>query len=431
MKRGRWLALGALCAALGVRGAGEAPAGSLSLVLVGLSQDYLEPCGCGGRDAGGLARRAAMVRAWRETTPGAKVLVDVGDCGAREDRLPLIVQCLGYTGVDLIGLAPTDLDQWPRLAALLARHAVAATSVVPPRATTPAGPPLGVTLAPAAGWRLGVVSVAPSALALPDTADRCAAELRRLRADGCRATLLLTHLEPSTTEVLLGRLPAGEQPTVVAQATDADLPGTIELRRGAVWVPLSRRGRSFATVTFKPDGQVSADSQLVETGPRDGLVQAWVDDYYRRLRAGETVNQPADPDVRYPKPASCVPCHGRAVAAWRAHPHAHAVETLVQRQRDVAGCLRCHDEHQRRAGVRPPPTGDRGVQCATCHDGLEAHLRAPRAKRPTNAGRAGCESCHTGENSPRWDWTRYRASVVAACSGQLTSRAAAREAAQP
>ena len=62
----------------------------------------------------------------------------------------------------------------------------------------------------------------------------------------------------------------------------------------------------------------------------------------------------------------------------------------------------------RRTGLRAAATGDRGVTCDACHEGLAGHLARPATARPTTLDDAGCRACHTTEQSPRYEPAAYR-----------------------
>ena len=392
----------------------------LSIAVGGLCQDYLEACGCGGRNAGGLARRAAILTQWRAETAGAKVLLEAGDLGQRVDRLPVIARCLARLGVDVVALTGADLAAWSTLSPALADHSLAVTSLAAPAGVTV---PSWRVVEAGGGWKVGVIAVPGGLLAGPDLRDAVAKAVKQLRGpEGCQVVVLFSDLGADDTSALQQRLAADERPTVVALDTDADFPTAPSEKDGVIWLGVARRGRSVSVVDVPVQGLPQARAMLVEDGPHDPVIEVWVDEYYRHVRDGETTASPTAAEVVYPRPAACVECHGRAVNAWRRHPHSQAVATLEQRGRDVAGCLRCHDETFRRAGVRPAASGDRGVQCATCHQGLEAHLKSPRTARPTALDKAGCETCHTAENSPHWDYERYRTNVLGACRGNPQPR---------
>ncbi|MBI5833778.1 MAG: hypothetical protein HZB16_15910 [Armatimonadetes bacterium] len=423
MRRCAWLLV---LATVPLLAGGQPGRGDLSIAIGGLCQDYLEACGCGGRNAGGLARRAAMLTQWRAETPGAKVIIEAGDIGQRTDRLPVIARCLARLSVDVVALSAQDCEDWSKLGPVLGAHLLASTCLTPPVGPPAAGQPEvpAARTVESGGWKVGIMAAFAGRLAEADLADAVGGGVTRLRADGCQVVVLVSHLGSELTASLLAKVPADRRPTVLALATDSDFAESPAERDGVLWVYQARRARSLSTIDFTADGSRTARAALVEEGPHDPVMEAWIDEYYRRVRDGESTASPTAAQVTFPRPAACVSCHGRAVNAWRTHAHAQAVTTLEQRARDVAGCMGCHDETFRRAGVRPPASGDRGVQCATCHDKLEAHLKAPRTSKPTARDKAGCESCHTTENSPHWEYQRYRESVVGACQGRPQPRLA-------
>ncbi|MCC7492127.1 MAG: hypothetical protein IT204_07280 [Fimbriimonadaceae bacterium] len=398
----------------------------LTLLVVGQTMDYLEPCGCGGQVAGGLARRAALLDELRREFPGAPV-IDLGGQGFLTERLPLILRAAAYSGVALAGCAADDLAAWEHLAPAAAAAGMPLTSLPPPRLAAPPAPPRSLVIGPQRGWRIGVVAVSLPEGGVTALAPRLAAELTQLRQQRhCDLTVLLSHLGYGDTERLLERLPAAQRPRLVllASAYGDTLPYFEEL--GATWVPVAAKGRSVSRITFAstPRGvSLSCEQRMVLAGVSDAAVASWVDAFVAAQRAGQ-VQQVAAGSTGQPAVSTCGPCHAAAVTAWRAHPHGHAVETLEQAGRDVAACLVCHAEQTRRLGLRPPATGDRGVECATCHEGLAAHLADPQT-RPTTGGREACERCHTSENSPRWDLPKYLANVRGACAGTVQPRLAA------
>lgn len=411
-----------LCGAL-ARGDSD-PHGPVQLLLGGLTEGYLEPCGCGGQNAGGLARRAAALAELRRQYRGT-VVVDLGGLGVVESRLPVIVRALAQMGVDVCGLSGDDLSHWRVVRAEAERAGLLLTSVVPPvtRAEPPPAPPTRAVVGPPGGPRVGVVSVAFGHLSLGNLTDLCDRELRALVGEErCAATVLISHLGRAATARLLERLTI--RPTLVALATGDNEPLPAWRTDGVWWVPVARRGRSLTRVALDPAADqlvLEIAPMLLGAGPIDPRVQGWVDDYYVRLRAGQDLAPADDRPPSFPLPETCVPCHEAAVVAWRAHPHAHAVETLERIGRDVAGCLGCHAESTRADGRRPPRDGDRGVQCASCHRSLAEHLADSRTL-PASAEEESCVACHNQEHSPGWSWPTYRESVVAACRGEQGDR---------
>lgn len=421
-RRQAWLMVG-LLVLLAHAVVSDTPTRSSVLIIAGPTQGYLEPCACGGQLAGGLARRAAMVAAARHEHPDL-LLLDPGSLTTDLSRLPVIARTMAALGVAACGLSTEDLADWPAVHEALSAAGVPATSITPPLPgpDLPPAPPSALLLERPNG-AVGVLSVAFGSLGLRDLVARCAGEAVRLRADGAGLLVLISHLGEAATTQCLAQLPQAAQPDVVAWVTEADEPRPAEVRQGVLWVPLARRGRSLSVLQPQPDSAWTTTQHLVQAdGPTDDAVQGWVDEQVAQERTAEVADERdgGPVPISFAQPAACEPCHADAVNVWRQHPHAHAVETLEVIGRDVADCLRCHSERLRRDGVRPAPAApglDRGIQCATCHDNLTAHLAG--AGIPTSIDVAGCETCHTAENSPHWQPERYWASVLAACQGRV------------
>lgn len=406
MRKVLWL-VGGACLALALAVANE-PVRPLHLAVSGLTLDYLEACGCGGRTAGGLARRARLVADARRRWPDL-VVVDAGDLGSDLVRLPVVARALSALGTDAVGLGNLDLERWPELRSVLATHGLAATSATPPLGVGPA-PTTSLLLGPPGGPRLGLVSVAWGNSTFAELAASVSSALAAVRAQADYVALL-AHLPEADARRLVESLPAAQRPPVVLLATDADLPEPSVRREDTVWVPIAHKGRSLSLVTLAPGAPAAVDQVLVDEGPRDERVQEWVDACLLAVLKGESEPR-ATPPPSFPRATACVPCHAAAVTAWRATAHAGAVETLVRRQRDLAACLRCHDERLRRDGVRAEP-GDRGVECAACHDQLDQHLA--RHAHATLPDTDRCTACHSTEHSPKFNVATYRPAIAAAC----------------
>ena len=402
--------------------AAPTPPFELHLAVVGLSQDYLEPCGCGGQNAGGLARRTALLTELRRQVRDLRV-IDIGGFGVQVPRLPTIVRTSAAYGADVCGLSGDDLAEWDILAPVTAASALAVTSLVPPAPPVSRPAPPASHLLDVPGGRVGVVSMAYQALSLRQMIELAAAELKRLReVEHCRLTLLVSHLGLASSERLLAAIPVADRPAAVLLATAYNDSQPYFDQAGTTWIPVAQRGRSLSVVTIKPGPHgwdVDSDQRMVLAGPRDARVQAWVDEVFRREVTGEKLTTATATAPPFPPVAACAACHAASVTAWRATAHARAVETLEKAQRDVAACLVCHSETFRQTGLRPAAGGDRGVECATCHTRLADHLKDPQVRPPT-ATQADCERCHTTENSPHWRFAAYRDKIVAACRGQLT-----------
>ncbi len=423
---GRRLAVLVLLVGAGFAVGDTPPPPTLALAVGGLTYGYLEPCGCGGQQAGGLGRRVSMLRAWRKDLPDL-VYLDTGGLTDKPELLPLITRSLAVMGAAACGLASEDYGFYPQIRAAAQQASLQFTSTTPlwkePPADTPA-PPASLLVGPANGPQAAVLSVASGPTGLDDTFERAKAECLRIRSAGkALVTVLISHLGRLTTERLMQQIPEDSRPAIVVLATNSDFSQPVWERMGTLWVPVAWKGRSLSLITIRRSGRrmtIESDQQMVLEGPRDEVVQAWVNDYYSATKATERAG--GLPLVsKIPPVTACEPCHASTVAAWRQHPHARAVETLEKAGRDVAACLPCHSEMFRREGIRPQTAGDRGIVCASCHRDLNLHLEDKR-HLPIRLAPSYCRQCHSTENSPHYDEDAYLANVAGVCRGKAQER---------
>ncbi|MCC7493489.1 MAG: hypothetical protein IT204_14130 [Fimbriimonadaceae bacterium] len=405
MRRG----LGGLLLLVLVSGAAP-PDRTVTLVIGGCTDGYLEPCGCGGQQAGGLARRAALVTAVRQRAPGA-VYLDLGRLGPPARHAELAAALAARLGAVAVGCGAAEARQPAHLAVARAA-ALPLTNVAPPEATLPAM----VVFDAAPGVRVGVMSICLGPLAGAELAARLGELAATATAEGAAWWVLLSHFDQATTARLLDRLPVARRPAVVALALTASEPTPRWTADGTTWVTVAAKGRSLSVVeAHHTNGrwQCQASTELVIEGPRDDVVQGWVDACFAAQKVTESgaPTPPAAPAG--PTGAACAECHAATVAAWRQHPHGRAVATLEALGRDVAACLRCHDEDLRQRGVRGAGA-DRGVHCLACHPASAAHLQAATS-RPGTISVDACTACHTPDHSPHWQPATYLAQVAAVC----------------
>jgi 5'-nucleotidase len=67
----------------------------------------LEPCGCGGRYQGGLARRATVIARLVQENPNV-LLVDSGNLCDKKTKLPLVAKLMADMRYDAIGIGEVD-----------------------------------------------------------------------------------------------------------------------------------------------------------------------------------------------------------------------------------------------------------------------------------------------------------------------------------
>lgn len=100
---------------------------------------YLEPCGCGGLNQGGLARRATVVARLVNENPNT-LLVDSGNLSDKPDKLPVMARIMADMHYDAVGIGEADFgfadDYFKTVAAFGLKivetgHAADSDSVIP------------------------------------------------------------------------------------------------------------------------------------------------------------------------------------------------------------------------------------------------------------------------------------------------------------
>ena len=111
----------------------------------------------------------------------------------------------------------------------------------------------------------------------------------------------------------------------------------------------------------------------------------------------------------------CRECHAAAYAQWASTPHAGAFATLDREGKaDVEECRSCHVTAPGEPGgfvsFRTTP-GMAQVGCEACHGPGRAHIERPE-RDYGKIDVSTCIGCHDFENSPEFDYYRYRERIV-------------------
>ena len=148
--------------------------------------------------------------------------------------------------------------------------------------------------------------------------------------------------------------------------------------------------------------------------------------YNRELRAINLADAappvPAvDGQPHYIGATACATCHPAAMAFWQTTQHAHAIDTLIEREKEYDHtCIGCHVTGYREPGgsALADWRGLENVQCEQCHGPGSFHARAPTAwvNVPhgvvTAATEATCVGCHNTEHSTTFAFSEYLPRVL-------------------
>lgn len=403
------------------------PDPELAIVITGVQQGYLEPCGCAGlhNQKGGLGRRHAMIL----QLIGADwpvVAVDVGDQIRRYGRQAEIkfartVDALGTMDYDAAAFGPGELSLPSDSLLIAAEELQDGQSRFVSANVGLFGLDSGFTprfrIIERAGRKIGVTAVLgdkyAATLAKDDLEIRPAHEalsevVAELDAADCDVTILLAQATLEESRELARAFP---QFDLVVSAGGADEPPAqpheVEGSPARV-IELGHKGMYAAVVGLYDDAdepmlfqRVPLDSRFEATDEMKTLLA----DYQTELRnlgfdglgllpvPHPRTSDGDDPLLgQFVGAAACGECHKKAYDKWVDTPHAHATETLAkldpQRQFDPE-CLSCHATGWNPQEYFPYETGFlslettellQGNGCENCHGPGAAHVAAERAR---------------------------------------------------
>lgn len=338
------------------------------------------------------AERAALVRqhAQRARSQGAQVVVVLSNLGLRGSRR----LARAVPGLDAIVVGQLDERVEPlrdlereedTVIVHAARHGawLAALTLVPDRAGGP--------------YQDADAYLPDAASELQRRADALQAQFEGAKAKATLATQLAT-------------------PWYLAQRQD--LQARIARANAAVGQPL-------------PTGKLAAFRSvgLPWTAPTDPAMTALVGRYEKRAAASaeQLAAQPVPPiagQPHYVGYGECMGCHMTTQGFSLNDAHSHAWQTLQDagKTRDL-DCVPCHVTGWQAPGGSALANVDKfsAVRCEACHGPGSEHAADPAGTKA--AGQVGavraevCQTCHTAQHSPRFDFVEYRKRLLVAGHG--------------
>ena len=147
------------------------------------------------------------------------------------------------------------------------------------------------------------------------------------------------------------------------------------------------------------------------------------------------IPEPADGQAYYVGTNQCASCHAPAHAYWKTTNHSHAIQTLIDRDKQYdQSCVGCHVVGYEKPGgsVVGKLSYDHmlengmtitkelaNVGCEVCHGPGSAHVIAayggkdPKPHIKRDAPESLCAgSCHVPEHSPRFNYPVYRQQIL-------------------
>jgi hypothetical protein len=397
------------------------------ILHTGNTRSFLEVCGCSEGQLGGVARRGTLIE--RQRASGEPLLlVDAGGFVEGEEeldrqRVETYARAMVELGYAAFNLAGSDLHFGAEFIARLA------TQTRLPLVSTNLRQPLpGVSphlVRPLGKWQVGILGLAPPLadhFVEPAAALQTAIPQLRGQVD---YLILLSDLSAADNQKLAALFPQFDlivarqsltrqegRPALVGSAPQGTRLGRVKLEAG----PDGRPELASAE-------EVPVSASLPEAAALKALVAAFQDSIARQAPQQAPPASPfagyaleADPAHAYAGEAACRPCHSQEHAQWSSTLHAHAFDTLRQKNRHFfPQCVGCHTTGfglPNGFALAQPREALAGVQCEVCHGPGQRHAQRPaKANIRRSAGEEFCRHCHTPAQSPGFDPDEYLAKI--------------------
>ena len=439
----------------------EAP--TTALVISGLLEGHIEPCGCTGltNQKGGLMRRHTLIKQLAANWKCDILPVDVGQSVKHSGRQAEIkfqrmVDAYKVMNYRAVALGPADLRlsagelytaivgsgdaPTPFVAANVGIFGFDESALPSFRTIEANGMKIGVTTVLADSLHKGLAS---DEIKLKPAAEALAAASKSLDAAKCDVQVLLVHGTMKETEELSAKFPKFSI-VVTSGGADEPLRRPKQLPHGAMIVEVGRKGIYAGVVgIYKAAAGLRFRYQLVPLDARFDdspeivkVMAAYQQELQNAWEMGPAAYgiKPIEDSGRRQFVGShkCGECHTKAFEIWEKTPHAHATESLVHpperssiaRHFD-AECLSCHVTGWEPQQFVPYASGFLGLDkkqtphlagsgCENCHgpgskhvaaeengasETVLAKLRAEMVLKLDVAERT-CVKCHDLENSP-------------------------------
>ncbi len=438
----------------------------VAIVFTGLTNGYIEPCGCAGMDRmkGGLSRRRDFLRGLREERGWDVVAIDAGQTtvgfGVQEElKFDMAMNAFRLMEYDAIGVGKGEL----RFPAYFLLTFTAPTSADSPSLFTSANVgvygyhdayALPLKVVERGGLKIGVVSVVfPSddlehrdENLLVESPEKKLKELApRMQKAGCDKWTLIVHGTEAETEALAKKFPIFDF-VVTADAPSAPPAEAKTLGDGQTLIEVGEKGKYAVVLGLYDSGETRYQRVALDSRYKSSEdVALLMKDYQSILktlvtlkghREGLGLNPARSPRAetlgQYVGSQKCQSCHEEEHRIWLRSRHANAWKSLTdvaQPPRDFdPECVGCHvvgwDGLQRFPYVGGFVTAEKtpqfkNVGCESCHGPGEKHIAAElgddeaameRIRGEMRLGKSTkntCYSCHDADNSPEFDFDLY------------------------
>ena len=163
------------------------------------------------------------------------------------------------------------------------------------------------------------------------------------------------------------------------------------------------------------DKTVPGDPVLTKTYARYLERVAQLEEEITQKQKDEAVDQV--PPVL--KATDCQSCHNDIYDMWAKTPHAHAIESLTEKnEHRNPECIACHTTYYLKGGfitLKKTPEYA-GIQCAQCHGRMEGHIEfhsgtSQKEDAPPPVNKDLCLQCHTPDQDDDFDFERDKKKI--------------------
>ncbi len=408
---------------------------SLTLLISGEELGYLEPCGCAEGQLGGFPRRDSLIQ---QLAVKGKTLVPVanGDLIDDASRQSELKAEIGFTALREMGYVAYNIGERDLLLGIDRLEYLQDTSGIPflsanlfhgeNRVFQPfvlhtvnlQDNQIQVAIIGILSQSFEVhVENAGAGLRLEDPVVVLTDLVEKLdqTAD---LIVLLAHANLAESEGLASAFPQID--VVVSGHEQEKLQEAPVFVKNTVLLNTGTKGKAFGhlDIRWNSDGVVAdyefqalSLSERLPDSPR--MVELLT--LYQQMLAAENLSvdlerEPPTTGGTYVGSASCKGCHAEAYTIWKRSKHAHAYQTLVSHGHAAdPECLTCHTVGFgfQTGFVNMETTPDLpDVGCENCHGVGSNHVKNPQ-KGYGQVTRVNCLTCHTAQNSPKFDYDVY------------------------
>ncbi len=407
----------------------------LTLLISGEELGYLEPCGCAEGQLGGFPRRDSVIQ--QLAVKGKTLLLvangDLIDDATRQSELKAEI---GFTALKEMGYAAYNVGERDLLLGVDRLKYLQDTSGIPflsanlfhgenqvfqPfvfHTVNPRGNQIQIAIIGILSQSFEIqVENAGADLRLEDPTAVLTGLVEKLD-QAADLIILLAHANLAESERLASAF--SQIDVVVSGHEIEELHGDPVFVENTVLLNTGTKGKAIGQLDIRWSDDITGPdydfhalslSERLPDSPR--MIELLT--LYQQMLTAENLSedlgrkQPATGGV-YVGSASCKGCHAEVYTIWEQSKHAHAYQTLVSHGHAAdPECLMCHTVgfgfQTGFVNMETTPNLP-DVGCENCHGVAGNHVKQPQ-KGYGQVTEADCLTCHTAQNSPKFDYEVY------------------------